>query len=193
MLLQDLQQRLEAASALCRAATAGAAAAASLSPTAAKVVPVRPSLEDPASRPVSCSGRICAIPPVAAALGSATDVAKDAEKEGECKLAAIQPLEMPFFRSESQLETLKAQIERLRENLGAFTEGVLHAHKSELRTRGSSCSILLLSYSFARYAVQGAPGACLAVLVTVFMYICIHSHLDYTYIRPCLIFECIFL
>ncbi|OEH80242.1 hypothetical protein cyc_03665 [Cyclospora cayetanensis] len=55
--------------------------------------------------------------------------------EAAAKGEALGHSGSPSRSSETQLENLKAQIERLRENLGTFTEGVLNAHRRHLRAQ----------------------------------------------------------
>lgn len=148
LLSQELQQRIEAAAALCRAATAGAAAAAALSPTAwdrtfSDASLSRPSLGASPHAGLLPAAAEPAVPAGPESLQSATaeetapaPAAAGPPTEGETEegpLGLLQPLGSPPPSSEAQLESLKAQIERLRENLGAFTEGVLHAHKRKQR------------------------------------------------------------
>lgn len=125
--LQELQQRLEGAAALCRATSAAAAAAAA-------IVSPRPpeSLHGDDE-----AGRMPAAGTTAAAAGLAF-----LQQEKRLPPLPLVDVETPLPSSEAQLESLKRQIERLRENLGAFTEGLLQAHESETNAhRGCSFGI----------------------------------------------------
>ncbi|KAL8443456.1 hypothetical protein Emed_006811 [Eimeria media] len=119
---EELRQRIEAACALCRAATAGVIASGVLAPSALQGGPLLEGL--PSS---SLPGAPLLSP--SALAGAPEEKALKSSTSG-----LLRPLGSPPSSSEAQLETLKAQIERLRDNLGAFTEGVLHAHKRHVRS-----------------------------------------------------------
>ncbi|KAL8450406.1 hypothetical protein Emag_003252 [Eimeria magna] len=119
---EELRQRIEAACGLCRAATAGVVAAGVLSPSAWQGAHLMERL------PSSSHSRAPRLSPLEA-TGAFEEKALKGSTSG-----LLRPLGSPPSSSEAQLETLKAQIERLRDNLGAFTEGVLHAHKRHVRS-----------------------------------------------------------
>ncbi|KAL8275292.1 hypothetical protein Esti_000741 [Eimeria stiedai] len=139
---EELRQRIEAACALCRAALAGVVAAGVVSPSAWQGGPLPSS---------SLSGAPLLSP--LTGKGSTPGL--------------LRPLGSPPSNSEAQLETLKAQIERLRDNLGAFTEGVLHAHKRHVRSYNqlkasksetqASEKLEALKAAAARISSAGAP------------------------------------
>ncbi|KAL8435980.1 hypothetical protein ACSSS7_002025 [Eimeria intestinalis] len=143
---EELRQRIEAATALCRAATAGVVASGVLSSSAWHGGPLLDHL--PAR----------SIPGGPYAVGATGPPGEQAVNGST--LGLLRPLGSPPSSSEAQLETLKAQIERLRDNLGAFTEGVLHAHKRHVRSHKQLKTIKSESQASEKLgALKAAGGA----------------------------------
>lgn len=136
--MQDLQQRLEAAAAFCRATSAAAVAAASLSPTSSdRPQPDTQTVIWPSVGLLPRGFSVTAALPEIGAAAAAT--AAEGVRSFKKDVVSRRPLAEPDAShpsSQAQLESLKQQIERLRENLGAFTEGLLHAHESKMALWG---------------------------------------------------------